>query len=117
MGNPQFAVFVKEFPQAWQAAGAEIQQHHHFKQGVNVDFVRVAGRSDIEVRFFERGVGETQSSGTGSCASAVAAIAAGLVDSPVSVHAPGGTQTVRWTGDEIFLRGPAQIICRGEFLG
>jgi diaminopimelate epimerase len=117
MGNPQFAVFVNEFPQAWQAAGAEIQQHHHFKQGVNVDFVRVMGRNDIEVRFFERGVGETQSSGTGSCASAVAAIAAGLVDSPVSVHAAGGSQTVRWTGNELFLRGLAQIICRGEFLG
>jgi diaminopimelate epimerase len=69
------------------------------------------------VRFFERGVGETQSSGTGSCASAVAAIAAGAVSSPVKVHAQGGTQVVRWTGRSVFLRGPAQLICQGDFLG
>lgn len=117
MGNPHFAVFVKEFPRAWKKAGAEIQRHHEFKQGINVEFVRVIGRNDIEVRFYERGVGETQSSGTGSCAAAVAAISTGRVESPVSVHAAGGTQTVRWSGPEVFLRGPAQIICRGEFLG
>jgi diaminopimelate epimerase len=83
---------------------------------VNVEFVRVQGEHDIEVRFFERGVGETQSSGTGSCASAVAAIAAGLAKSPVKVHAPGGTQVVRWQDGKVFLRGPAQLICQGEFL-
>jgi diaminopimelate epimerase len=117
MGNPHFVVFVGEFSPAWQAEGAEIGRHRDFKHGVNVEFVRVASRNDIEVRFFERGVGETQSSGTGSCASAVAAIAAGNVNSPVSVHAPGGTQMVRWTDGRVFLRGPAQLICRGEFYG
>lgn len=116
MGNPQYIVFVKEFSPTWQAEAAEIARDHYFTHGVNVEFVRVQGKNDIEVRFFERGVGETQSSGTGSCASAAAAIAAGLVDSPVNVHAPGGTQVVRWGGDRIFLRGPAQLICRGEFL-
>lgn len=117
MGNPHVAVFVKDFPDAWQKAGAEIQRRSDFKHGINVEFVRVIGRNDIEVLFYERGVGETQSSGTGSCAAAVASISAGRVDSPVSVHAAGGTQTVRWSGQEVFLRGPAQIICRGEFLG
>ena len=67
-----------------------------------------------DARFYERGVGETQSSGTGSCASAVAAIAAQYAKSPVHVHAPGGVQTVRWDG-EVYLRGPAELICRGEF--
>ncbi|HVH81001.1 MAG TPA: diaminopimelate epimerase, partial [Stellaceae bacterium] len=66
--------------------------------------------------FFERGAGETQSSGTGSCASAAAAMATGRCDSPVKVHAPGGTQTVRREGQDIFLRGPARLVCRGEFL-
>jgi diaminopimelate epimerase len=117
MGNPHFVVFVGEFSPAWQAEGAEIGRHHDFKHGVNVEFVRVTGRNDIEVRFYERGVGETRSSGTGSCASAVAAIAAGQVTSPVSVHAPGGTQMVRWSDGRVFLRGPAQLVCRGEFLG
>jgi diaminopimelate epimerase len=117
MGNPHYVVFVKEFSPAWQAEGAEIGRHHDFTQGVNVEFVRVTGQNEIEVRFYERGVGETQSSGTGSCASAVAAIAAGRVSSPVKVHAPGGTQVVRWPGGKVFLRGPAQLVCRGEFLG
>jgi diaminopimelate epimerase len=117
MGNPHYVVFVKEFSPAWQAEGAEIGRHRGFKDGVNVEFVRVQGANDVEVRFFERGVGETQSSGTGSCASAVAAIAAGAVSSPVKVHAQGGTQVVRWTGGSVFLRGPAQLICQGDFLG
>ena len=117
MGNPHYVVFVKDFPPDWQSQGAEIGRQRDFKEGVNVEFVRVTGPNDIEVRFYERGVGETQSSGTGSCASAVAAIAAGRASAPVKVHAPGGTQVVRWAGGNVFLRGPAQLICRGEFLG
>ncbi|HWS17877.1 MAG TPA: diaminopimelate epimerase [Candidatus Elarobacter sp.] len=117
MGNPHYVVFVHEFSPVWQKEGAEIGRHQDFKQGVNVEFVRVKGEHDIEVRFYERGVGETQSSGTGSCASAVAAIAGDHVKSPVKVHAPGGTQVVRWTEGKVFLRGPAQLICQGEFLG
>jgi diaminopimelate epimerase len=117
MGNPHYVVFVEEFSPAWQGEGAEIGRHHDFKQGINVEFVRVKSQNEIEVRFYERGVGETQSSGTGSCASAVAAIAAGRVHSPVKVHAPGGTQVVRWPGENVFLRGPAQLVCNGEFFG
>jgi diaminopimelate epimerase len=116
MGNPHYVVFVTEFSPRWQAEGEEIGRHPDFKQGVNVEFVRVMGEHEIEVRFYERGVGETQSSGTGSCASAVAAIAAGHVKSPVNVHATGGTQVVRWQDGKVFLRGPAQLICQGEFL-
>jgi diaminopimelate epimerase len=115
MGNPHLVVFVKDFSATWQKEAAQIQQQKVFKDGVNVEFVRNAGANRIDVRFFERGVGETQSSGTGSCASAVAAIAAGHVKSPVKVHAPGGTQEVLWDGAEVHLRGPAQIICQGEF--
>ena len=117
MGNPHYVVFVDEFSLDWQSQGAEIGRQKNFKEGVNVEFVRVTGANDIDVRFYERGVGETQSSGTGSCASAVAAIATGRVSAPVKVHAPGGTQVVRWAGGNVFLRGPAQLVCRGEFLG
>jgi diaminopimelate epimerase len=117
MGNPHYVVFVKAFSPRWQAEGAEIGRHQDFKDGVNVEFVRVQGEHEIEVRFYERGVGETQSSGTGSCASAVASIAAGYVKSPVKVHAAGGTQVVRWTDGKVFLRGPTQLVCQGEFLG
>jgi diaminopimelate epimerase len=116
MGNPHFVVFVEEFLPGWQAEAAEIGRHHDFKHGINVELVRVVGRSAIEIRVFERGVGETQSSGTGSCAGAVATVAAGKAASPLEVRAPGGAQTVRWEG-EVFLRGPADILCRGEFFG
>jgi len=114
MGNPHFVVFVEQFPPNWQAEAFEIGRSVTFKNGVNIEFVVVDNKSDIQVRFYERGVGETQSSGTGSCAAAVAAIATGKAESPVRVRAPGGTQIVRWL-DEVFLRGPAQLICRGTF--
>lgn len=115
MGNPHFVVFVDDFAPGWQGDAAEIGKHHDFKYGINVEFVKVRDQENLEVRFYERGVGETQSSGTGSCAAAVAAIFAKRASSPVQVHAPGGTQTVRWE-KQVFLRGPAQLICRGEFL-
>ena len=114
MGNPHFVVFVDDFTPGWQGDAAEIGKHHDFKSGINVELVRVQDQENLDVRFYERGVGETQSSGTGSCASAVAAIFTQRAESPVRVHAPGGAQTVRWER-EVFLRGPAQIICRGEF--
>ena len=116
MGNPHYVMFMPEFSRDWQTRAAEIQRNPHFKLGVNVELVVIDSTYDIRVRFFERGVGETLSSGTGSCASAVAAMATGKVRSPVKVHAPGGTQTVRNNGSKIFLRGPARLVCRGEFL-
>ena len=115
MGNPHYVIFVPSFPPDWQARAAEIQRSSQFKEGVNIELVLIHGKHDVQVRFFERGVGETLSSGTGSCASAMAAIATGHAQSPVKVHAPGGTQTVRTEGNKVFLRGPARLVCRGEF--
>ncbi len=116
MGNPHYVVFVDEFSDEWQPQAAEIGRQLEFKQGVNIELVKTRDRANIEARFFERGVGETQSSGTGSCASAVAAIATGRAESPVRVHTPGGMQVVRWV-DEVFLRGPTSLVARGEFFG
>ena len=115
MGNPHCVIFVDRFPDGWQREAARIGAQPLFPQGTNVEYVAVRGPSEIEIRIFERGVGETQSSGTGSCASAVAAIASRRVSSPVKVVAPGGPQTVRWE-KQVYLTGPATLICRGEFL-
>lgn len=115
IGNPHYVVFVTEFAKNWQAEAAEIQGRSEFKHGINVEMVIIDGKHDVSARFFERGVGETQSSGTGSCASAVAAMAAGKAESPVRVHAPGGIQTVRWEGNQVMLGGTARLVCRGEF--
>ena len=114
MGNPHFVIFVENFQDGWQRQAALIGTQPQFPQGTNVEYVVVRGANEIEIRLFERGVGETESSGTGSCASAVAAIASGRVASPVTVIAPGGSQTVRWE-NQVYLRGLATLICRGEF--
>ncbi|HEY6770015.1 MAG TPA: diaminopimelate epimerase [Candidatus Sulfotelmatobacter sp.] len=115
LGNPHCVVFVSEFENNWQALAAEIQRDPQFKQGVNVELVIAENTNAVRALFFERGVGETRSSGTGSCAAAVAAVETGRASWPVRVHAPGGTQTVRKEEDRVFLRGPARLLCRGEF--
>jgi diaminopimelate epimerase len=114
MGNPHYVIFGKNFHDGWQRDAALIAAQPQFPHGTNVEYAVVRGTNEIEIRLFERGVGETQSSGTGSCAVAVAAIASQRVSSPVTVVAPGGAQVVRWERD-VYLRGPAQLICRGEF--
>ena len=115
MGNPHFVMFVTEFGEKWQFEAAEIQGSADFQRGVNLELVVAAGAHDVQARFFERGVGETRSSGTGSCAAAMAAIASGKAESPVRVHTPGGAQMVRTEGQRVFLRGAARMVCRGEF--
>lgn len=114
MGNPHYVVFSDCFSGTWKEDAAEIGHHPHFRHGVNVEMVLIERPNRIQVRFYERGVGETLSSGTGSCASAVAAIQKGFVTSPVEVSAPGGMQTVNWDG-QVLLRGTAELVGRGEF--
>src|SRR3981081_3257372 len=84
MGNPHFVIFVENFQEGWQRQAALIGTQPQFPQGTNVEYVVVRGATEIEIRLFERGVGETESSGTGSCAAAVAAIASRRVASRVS---------------------------------
>jgi len=115
IGNPHYVMFVDEIPLGWKALAARIQDSGQFKQGVNVELVKLGSPRDLNVVFFERGVGETRSSGTGSCASAAAAMATGRAQSPVRVHAAGGMQTVQKDGGKFSLRGPAQLVCRGGF--
>jgi diaminopimelate epimerase len=115
IGNPHFVIIVPEFTRNWQSQAAEIQKLPQFPEGVNVEYVVVDSKFDLRARFFERGAGETRSSGTGSCASAVAAMSTGRADSTVKVHAPGGTQTVRHQVNDIYLRGSARLVCQGEF--
>lgn len=114
MGNPHFVVLVDDFQPQWKELAAEVAVHRDFSNGTNVEMVRVLSEHEIDVRIWERGVGETLSSGTGSSASAVAAIHAGRAKSPVRVNTPGGSQTVEWN-TQVYLTGPATLLCRGEF--
>jgi diaminopimelate epimerase len=120
-GNPHFVIVVDNADftvdgQRWQSIGQQICGHPDFPYQTNVEFVRVRGLAEIEIRIFERGVGPTTSSGTGTSASATAVIAKGLVSSPLLVIAPGGAQTVQWEAidAELQLTGPATLIARGE---
>lgn len=115
VGNPQCAVLVEHFNFDWQAVGARLSRDRRFANGSNISFVRVIDRHAIDVRFFERGAGETMSSGTGSTGAAAAVRARGLVETPVRVLTPAGPLGVRWDGEDILLTGPAEIVAAGEF--
>jgi diaminopimelate epimerase len=116
MGNPHFIIFVDKFPPSWREVAAEVQaQTDVFPNGTNVEFVRVIDDSKIEIRIFERGAGETLSSGTGSSASAAASITAGRTKKTVTVVSPGGSQTVTWEARELMLDGPARMVCVGTY--
>jgi diaminopimelate epimerase len=120
-GNPHFVIVVDNTAFAvagrpWQQVGAEICLHSDFPHQTNVEFFRIVSPSEIEIRIFERGVGPTLSSGTGSSASATAALALNGCQSPLTMVAPGGAQTVEWAGQgtELKLTGPASLIASGE---
>lgn len=114
VGNPQCAVPVGDFDFDWRAVGARIESHPHFPERTNVSFFRALDAHSIEARFYERGAGETMSSGTGATGAAVAAIARGMATSPVQVITRAGPLEIR-AADEAFLTGPAEIVARGEF--
>ena len=115
LGNPHCSVFVHGFDDLdWRALGCEIERHPLFPNRTNVEFVRVLSRRQIEVRFWERGVGETASSGTGSSAAAVAAALNGLTQRKVRVTTAGGELRVDWTkSGEVFLTGPVRLVGGG----
>ena len=115
VGNPQCAVPVKNFDFDWRAVGAEIERHPHFPNRTNVSFVKTAGEHSIDVLFWERGAGETMSSGTGSTGAAAAAVARGMAKFPVEVRTPAGPIALREEGGELHLTGPAVLIGEGEF--
>jgi diaminopimelate epimerase len=114
VGNPQCAIPVTDFDFDWRARGAEIERHPHFPNRTNVSFMRATGDGNLEVRFWERGAGETMSSGTGSTGAFAAAVTRGMIQSPAWVLTPAGPLEMRWE-DDIFLIGPAEAVAEGVF--
>lgn len=117
LGNPHCTVVVADFAHIdWASLGREIETNRLFPRRTNVEFVKVLSRGEIEVRFWERGVGETASSGTGSCAAVVAGVLNGLTDRKVRVRTRAGTLDVAWPEKgEITLTGPVERVARGTF--
>jgi diaminopimelate epimerase len=114
VGNPQCAIFVNELPEDWRTVAAEAEGHARFPKRSNVSLVKVIDRHAIEVVFFERGAGETRSSGTGSTGAAAASILRGLAESPVEIRTPAGALGLRWD-DSVYLTGPAELVAEGRY--
>ena len=118
IGNPHCSLFFDALPShgEWRGIGAAIESHPFFPNRTNVEFIRVVGRDEIEVLFWERGVGETLASGTGSAAAAVASILKGLTDRLVKVRTAMGGLTVEWPeGGEVSQTGPAEVVFSGDY--
>jgi diaminopimelate epimerase len=116
MGNPHLVLLGEIDPRSIDVReiGPRLERHPDFPERTNVEFVRVRN-GGVDVRVWERGVGETMACGTGACASLVAAARAGLVDRMGDVRFPGGTLRVEWTEDgPVFLEGPATFVFEGE---
>jgi diaminopimelate epimerase len=114
MGNPHCVVFTDV--DALDEIGPRLECHPRFPERTNVEIVEIVDRHTLRMAIWERGAGETASSGTGSSASAVAAIANRRAETPVAVNCPGGTLEVEWTeGGNVFLTGDATVIAEGRY--
>jgi len=118
MGNPQCVIFVRDLEAVNLAEiGPLIEHHPVFPDRANVEFAHVLSPDKIEIRIWERGAGHTLSSGTGSCAAAVAAALNGLTDRRVNVQTEGGASLVVWRDDgSVALTASAEVIYEGRWL-
>ena len=117
MGNPHTVLFYGDMAEApVETLGPALENHPRFAGRTNVEFVVVHSRSQLEMRVWERGSGETLACGTGACASAVAAMLAGLADRTVNVRLLGGSLKIRWDADSgrVEMSGPAAEVFTGE---
>ena len=119
MGNPNCCIFVDDFDALdWRKIGKAIERHKQFPDRTNVVFIRVDDRNTISLRIWERGVGETEASGTCSCAAAVAAMIRNKTERLVKVLMQGGEAKIHWRKDgEVVITGTAEVIYGGEWLG
>jgi diaminopimelate epimerase len=115
VGNPQCVVMGAISEERLHRLGSALAVHSHFPEGTNVELADVEAPDRVRILIWERGVGPTSSSGTGTCAAAVAAIRYGGANRNLSVSAPGGTQQVEWTDAGLFLTGWAEVIADIEW--
>ncbi len=118
MGNPHAVLFldgpVEEYP--LEDVGPGVERHSAFPAGVNFGVARVLARDRMELRVWERGVGETLACGSGSSAAMVAAHVRGLAGDKVDITQTGGPLTVDWDGrEEVYLTGAADFVFEGEW--
>jgi diaminopimelate epimerase len=117
MGNPHAIILVDDvlrFPVTYY--GPMIENHPLFPRRINVEFIEVLSETEIRMRVWERGAGETMACGTGASAAAVATSLKGKTGKKVTVHLPGGDLFIEWAGDNhIYMTGPAARVFEGVF--
>lgn len=118
MGNPICCIFVDDFDSLdWRRIGKAIENHPQFPDRTNVVFIRVPDRKVLELRIWERGVGETTASGTCSCGGAVAAMVNDKADRNVLVRMEGGEVKINWRDDnEVVITGSAEVVYSADWL-
>ena len=118
VGNPQCVALVHDLPDQarFHRLGPALATHRRFPAGTNVEFAKVDAANHVSILIWERGVGPTMASGTGACASAVAAIQYGGAARDLDIEAPGGTQRVEWRDDGLYLTGWAEVVLEGQWL-
>ncbi|MEO9654536.1 diaminopimelate epimerase [Marinomonas sp.] len=117
VGNPHAVLKVDQLSDELVATvGPELEAHERFSNNVNVGFMEVLSKSEINLRVYERGVGETQACGTGACAAVVAGIKQGWLSSKVTAHLTGGDLQIEWQGGDqpILMTGPAAKVFEGQ---
>ena len=117
VGNPQCVVLGDASEERLHSVAKALAVHPHFPEGTNVELAEVQAPDLVRILIWERGVGPTEASGTGACAAAVAAHQYGGASADVQVASPGGTQTVEWLGDGLYLTGWAEIVAEATWLG
>ena len=118
MGNPHVVIYVDEDrPLADPQLGAELEKHPAFPNRINVHFVRVKSRGEVEVYHWERGSGATLACGTGACAVCVAGVLTGRTDRELIAHLPGGPLRLQWreSDNHVVMTGPAAEVFVGEW--
>ena len=116
MGNPHVVLMVDDCLGApVSTLGPLLESHADFPEKANVGFMQILSRDEIQLRVFERGVGETQACGSGACAAVAHGVQLGLLASDVAVHLPGGKLSVSWQGaqERVWLGGPATTVFNG----
>lgn len=117
MGNPHAVTIVDKVSTAAVASqGPQIEAHSDFPNKVNAGFMAIKSRQEIDLRVYERGVGETLACGTGACAAVVAGRLQNLLDASVVVNLPGGALTIEWAGEghSVMMSGPAVSVFHGQ---
>ncbi len=117
VGNPHAVLLVDDVLTApVTTLGATLEVHPRFPNRVNVGFMQLVSRGEINLRVFERGVGETLACGTGACAAVVSARLRDLVDTQVKVNLPGGSLSIEWQGEghPVMMTGPATTVFEGQ---